>query len=143
MCNDLGAKTVRYFQSCQSFAPAPSIDGNHSMEQVLLKLRPEALLEDQRTILEQMCKKVEVGKAVWALYDEKWKPCKEAGKIDNKFLDILAAAYLHYGLFFRDWKWLNTALKMEDGILQKEGFIPSPHLSALLNSMVSGGYESS
>ena len=79
------------------------------------------------TVLEALAKKVEVGRKLRLAYTVDLAKQASDLCVAPAYAEALAAAYVHFGLMRKDWKWINTALKMEWGILQEPAFqMPQP-----------------
>lgn len=92
------------------------------------------LQESETTMgLETLCKKIEVSRRLRLFYStDLSKPLSEETPASG-YAEALAAAFLHFGLARGDWKWLNTVLKMEWGILLSPTFVLPGSLSPILS----------
>lgn len=87
-------------------------------------------------ILEILAKKIEVGQRLCSGYDDAIAKVTNEDAADTRFIEALAAALLFYGVRLGEWKWINTVLKLDWGILRAPEYKPSPEIMALAQSFV-------
>lgn len=84
-----------------------------------------AFLESGSTdtaILEALARKVEVAGRVHELYDSELRTPASESLLDPALLPTLGAAFLDAAERGGDLKWLNTALKLNQGVLHEPPF---------------------
>ena len=67
--------------------------------------------------LERLSRKVEVGRRLLAAYADGFGKPVDSQPVRADVLPYLASLFVFAGLARGDWKFLNTAMKMQDGIL--------------------------
>ncbi len=75
------------------------------------------LSDTYRNFAEMLCKRVDVYKSVYDVYHIDGMPAESAVKIDGKMEIYLCALFLYLSRTEENIKFLNSALKMMDGIL--------------------------
>ncbi|MFO1149360.1 MAG: hypothetical protein U1E62_13375 [Alsobacter sp.] len=73
--------------------------------------------DEAAATFESLSRKVEVGRALRAAYAGGLGAALVEDVVPPAIATYLAALLVHAGLSRRDWKFINTAVKMEDGIL--------------------------
>lgn len=93
-------------------SPQPS-----ATERIVLDPALLAADDTAAAVLERLSRKVEVGRRLLAAYaDGVGKPI-DSKPVRAEVLPYLASLFVFVGLARGDWKFLNTAMKMQDGIL--------------------------
>ena len=82
-------------------------------------LDPALLAADDAAaaVLERLSRKVEVGRRLLAAYADGFGKQVDSQPVRADVLPYLASLFVFVGLARGDWKFLNTAMKMQDGIL--------------------------
>jgi hypothetical protein len=117
--------------------PAPRVCAEgFSTEVFIASLTPGRLDDSAAATIEVLAKKIEVGRRLRCCYSKDVsQPAGEAA-VDPAFCAALAGAFVHFGALRRDWKWINTALKMDYGILQDPPFTLPPPLARILDAIL-------
>lgn len=117
--------------------PARPAVGGFSVEGFIagLPTLPDSEIE---SVLEKLSKKVEVSRRLRLFYSADLSKPLGDEVLAPGYAESLAAAFLHFGLVRGDWKWLNTVLKMEWGILLSPAFALPDALSPILANVLEG-----
>lgn len=101
-------------------------------------LDPALLTADDAAVavLEQLSRKVEVGRRLRAAYIDGFGKPVDDRPVRAEVSTYLACLFVFAGLVRGDWKFLNTAMKMQDGILiDRPIALPAAFESALRVSL--------
>ncbi|WP_377845042.1 hypothetical protein [Bosea sp. UC22_33] len=104
----------------------------------VIVLDPALLTADDAAaaVLEQLSRKVEVGRRLRAAYIDGFGKPVDDRPVRVDVSTYLACLFMFVGLARGDWKFLNTAMKMQDGILvDKPITLPAAFESALRVSL--------
>lgn len=88
----------------------------------------EACNDTDHVIVDKLCKKIDVAKIVKRFYESDMSKSSGDELAQNDDLEMLTKSLVLYFQKYKDYKVLNTLLKISDNILQKNnGFeIPKP-----------------
>jgi hypothetical protein len=87
-------------------------------------------------VLEALARKIEVARRLHESYDATLGRPASATLLDPAWLPALGAAFLDAAERMRDLKWLNTALKLQDGVLREPSFAGDAALEARIRRML-------
>jgi hypothetical protein len=137
MRDDLVTASAGALDALLAALPGPrTTQGGFSTETFIAQLTPGALDEEAAATLETLARKVEVGRRLRVAYSSDLARPAGDEMVEPAFAGALAAAFAHFGMLRQDWKWINTALKMEWGILQEPTFQMSETVRRLLASLL-------
>lgn len=119
-----------------SALPAPQGSEGFATEVFIASLSPDPLDPVQIRIMEKLAKKVEVARKLCRGYAGELGKPREIAPIASEYVEVLAAAFVHHGLSREDWKWINTVLKLDWGILTTPEFRVSEGLAKLLDDLL-------
>jgi hypothetical protein len=137
MRDDLVTASAGALDALLAALPRPrTTQRGFSTETFIARLTPGALDEEAAATLETLARKIEVGRRLRLAYsDDLAKPAGDE-MAEPAFARALAAAFTHFGMLRQDWKWINTALKMEWGILQEPAFQMPETVGRILASLL-------
>ena len=112
--------------------PVPQGGGGFATETFIAGLSAAPLSPAQVRVMERLAKKVEVARKLCRGYAEDMGKPLDATPTAPGYAEALAAAFFHHGLLRNDWKWINTVLKLDWGILIAPAFQTTDDLAGLL-----------
>lgn len=102
--------------------PKPQFKANaFSVECFLqnLAIGEEMRHPENHQVLERLCKKIEVPRRLYAFYELDLSKASGDDEVHGAYITYLCCLYLYSAAAFHDFKHLNTALKLLDGVLQQ------------------------
>ncbi|WP_293800219.1 hypothetical protein [uncultured Bosea sp.] len=136
MRDGLVSRSAELLQRSIRALPVPQGSEGFATEVFIAGLSPDSLDPVQVRTMEKLAKKVEVARKLCRGYaGELGKPL-EIAPIAPEYVEVLAAAFLHHGLSREDWKWINTVLKLDWGILTTPEFRLPEGLAKLLDDLL-------
>lgn len=113
---------------------ARSCGDGFSTEAFIAAVTPGSLDDVTAATLEILARKVEVGRRLRRCYSADLARPVSDEPVQPAFCVALAAAFVHFGLLRQDWKWINTALKMDYGILEEPAYAAPAEIARLLDA---------
>jgi hypothetical protein len=132
MHEGLESRSAALLERLLGALPAPEGGAGFVTEAFIAGLSPTPLSPAQVPVLERLAKKVEVARRLCRSYTEDMGKPLDATPIAPGYAEALAAAFFHHGLLRKDWKWINTVLKLDWGILIAPAFQMPDDLPGLL-----------
>lgn len=98
--------------------PAPMEAGGFATEPFIASLDPATPAACDRVTLERLSRKAEVARKLYRSYQPDLSKPASQEPARPEFALYLAVYYLHAGCALGDWKWINTGVKMTEGIVE-------------------------
>lgn len=113
--------------------PAPVEVADFNTERFIVSLDPEQVASCDRATLERLTRKIEVARKLYQSYQPDLSKPSSQTPVRSAFALYLTVFYFHAGLVLGDWKWINTGVKMTEGIL----LVPALDIPAAIREMIS------
>ena len=136
MRDGLMSRSAALLRELTRALPTPQGSEGFATEVFIAGLSPEPLDPVQVRIMEKLAKKVEVARKLCRGYGGELGKPLEIVPIAPEYAEALAVAFFHHGLFREDWKWINTVLKLDWGILTTPEFRMPEGLVKLLDDLL-------
>ncbi len=136
MRTDITSHSADVLVSLMESLPPPRPGDGFATEVFIAGLRAGELDAGTRCYLELLTRKVEVASKLKVRYQSDLGHVLDDDPVAEGYAEALAAAYVHFGVLAGEWKWINTALKMDGGILTSPTFRTPPELLGLLSDVL-------
>ena len=132
MRTDLASERARLACDFFSGLPMPVETAEFCTERFIASLDPKNVELCDRVTLERLTRKIEVARKLYQAYQPDLSKATSDVPARSEFAVYLAIYYLHAGYSLGDWKWINTGVKMTEGIL----LVPALDVPAELKSVL-------
>lgn len=113
--------------------------GGFDTEQFIASLDVQALSDADASSLERLTRKIEVGRKLVKSYEAGLSKIRDGSPVRSEFALLLAVLFFQAGMVRRDWKWINTGVKMVEGILLQPSLDIPPGLKDVAAMIVGEG----
>jgi len=117
--------------------PAPADAPDFDTERFIRSLDFDDVASCDRTTLERLTRKIEVARKLYQAYQPDLSKASSETPVRVGFVLYLMLYYIHAGRLLGDWKWVNTGVKMMEGIL----LVPEVDVPASIRDAIVGILE--
>lgn len=132
MREGLESRSAALLERLLGALPTPQGGAGFATEPFIAGLSSSPLSPAEVEVMERLAKKIEVARKLCRGYAQDMGKPLDAAPAAPGYAEALAAAFFHHGLLRDDWKWINTVLKLDWGILTAPAFQMPDDLAALL-----------